>query len=168
MLARASKSVRGLLAPGPRAVGEEKPSIVSADTHIAGDLTGEGDVQVEGRVDGDVSGRRVTVGVNGRVGGKIVAESALVSGIVSGGIAAHTVVLTGTARVACDIVQERLTVEAGARVSGLLERPDLRAARPTPKRSEPEIILIERVLWTRRNAERWVSLGAGAPASAGA
>ena len=158
----------GLLVPGARAADDGKPSIVADGTRIAGNIAGDGDVQVEGWVDGDVSGRCVKVGVNGRVAGKIVAESALVSGSVSGGIAARTVVLTGTARVACDIVQERLTIEAGAQVAGLLERPELRVARPVPARCEPETLLIERVLWTRQNTERWVSLGAEAPASAGA
>jgi cytoskeletal protein CcmA (bactofilin family) len=158
VLARASRSVFGLLVPGARGAGEARPSIVGEGTRVAGDLMGEGDVQVDGCVDGDVRGRCVTVGANGRVLGRIVAEAALVSGSVSGGIAAHTVVLTGTARVTCDIVQERLTVEAGAQVAGVLERPDLRVPRPAPE--PPEIVLIERVLWTRRNAERWVSLGA--------
>jgi cytoskeletal protein CcmA (bactofilin family) len=158
----------GFLVPGSRADGDGKPSVVGEGTRIAGDVMGEGDVQVEGWVDGDVSGRCVTVGVNGRVLGKIVAEAALVSGSVSGGIAAHTVVLTGTARVACDIVQERLTIEAGAQVAGVLERPDLRVARPEPEPREPDIVLIERVIWTRQNAERWVSLGEEAPATAGA
>lgn len=158
----------GLLMPGSRADDDSKPSIVGEGTRIAGHIEGEGDVQVDGWVDGDVSGRCVTVGVNGRVLGKIVAEAALVSGSVSGGIAAHTVVLTGTARVACDIVQERLTIEAGAQVAGLLERPDLRVARPGPAPGDQEIVLIERVLWTRRNTERWVSLGSETALSTGA
>jgi cytoskeletal protein CcmA (bactofilin family) len=97
-----------------------------------------------------------------------VAQSVVVSGRVNGGIAAGTVVLTGTARVACDIVQECLTIEPGAQLAGIVERPDSRVARPAPKRSEPETVLIERVLWTRQNAERWVSLGAATPQSAGA
>lgn len=166
MLARASKSVLGLLVPASRGAADPRPSIVGDGTRVAGDIDGGGDVQIDGVVDGDVSGRCVTVGVHGRVLGKIVAESAVVSGCVSGGIAARTVVLTGTARVACDIVQESLTVEAGARVAGVLERPDLRVARPEPHRGEPEMVLIERVLWTRQKADRWVSLGAGAASPA--
>jgi cytoskeletal protein CcmA (bactofilin family) len=158
VLARASKSVLGLLVPASRAAGEPRPSIVGEGTRVAGDIEGDGDVQVDGIVDGDVSGRCVTVGVHGRVRGKIAAELAVVSGNVSGGIAARTVALTGTARVACNIIQERLTIEAGAQLAGIVERPDLRVARAEP--DEPEIMLLERVLWTRRNAERWVPLGA--------
>ena len=155
MFARASKSVAGLLVPRHARVRSAPASIVGEGAEIAGNLFSDGDVRIDGRVDGDVSGRKVAVGVTGRVLGKIVADEALVSGRVSGGIAAHTVVLTATAKVACGIVQERLTVEAGAQVAGLLERPDMRVARTEPLIDEHEIVLIERVVWTRSRAERW-------------
>jgi cytoskeletal protein CcmA (bactofilin family) len=164
LLARASKGVIGMLVPKSRAPDAGRASIVGEGTRIAGHIAGDGDVQVDGCVDGNVSGRCVTVGVNGRVAGKIVAKAALVSGSVSGGIAAHTVVLTGTARVACGIVQERLTVEAGAEVAGLLERPDMRVSPPDRVNGEHEMVLIERVVWTRSSAERWVPLSAAGQA----
>jgi cytoskeletal protein CcmA (bactofilin family) len=153
-----------MLVPRSRAPEAGKPSIVGEGTRIAGHIMGEGDVQVDGCVEGDVSGRCVTVGINGRVAGKIVADAALVSGSVSGGIAAHTVVLTGTAKVACGILQERLTIEAGARVVGLLERPDMRAAAPEDANGENEMVLIERVVWTRSSAERWATRDAAGQA----
>ena len=162
MFARASKSVAGLLVP--RNGAARAASVVGEGAEIAGSLFSDGDVRIDGRVDGNVSGRKVAVGVSGRVLGRIVADEALVSGSVSGGIAAHTVVLTATARVACDIVQECLTVEAGAQIAGLLERPDMRTPRPVP--IEPETILIERVVWTRRNGERWAARGAETAAPA--
>jgi cytoskeletal protein CcmA (bactofilin family) len=157
----------GFLVPRARAAVEGTPSIVGEGTRVTGDIAGDGDVQVEGWVDGGVTGRCVSVGINGRVLGKIVAEAAFVSGSVSGGIAAHTVVLTGTARVACDIVQESLTIEAGAQVAGVLERPDKRVARPERANSEHEMVLIERVVWTRSSAERWVPLAGAAAQTAG-
>ena len=158
LLARASKGVLGMLVPRARVSDAGKPSIVGEGTRVAGSLMGDGDVQVDGCVEGDVSGRCVTVGVNGRVAGKIDAAAALVSGSVSGGIAAHTVVLTATAKVACGIVQERITIEAGAQVAGLLERPDMRVAPPERANGEHEIVMMERVVWTRSSAERWVPL----------
>ena len=166
MFARASKSVAGFLVPRDARARSAPASVVGEGAEITGNLYSDGDVRIDGHVDGDVSGRKVAVGVNGRVLGKIVADEALVSGRVSGGIAAHTVVLTATAKVACDIVQERLTIEAGAQVAGLLERPDMRVPRAQPLNGEHEIVLIERVVWTRSRAERWVPQSAAAVAEA--
>ncbi len=160
MLGRGSNNIAGLRAPWHPEPRSSAASVVAEDVRIDGNLFSDGEVRIEGRVDGDVSGRRVAVGVTGCVLGRIVADEALVSGTVRGGIAAHTVVLTATAKVACGIIQERLTVEAGAEVAGVLERPGTRAVEPRPLQGEQEIILIERVIWTRRNIDRWVPLGA--------
>jgi cytoskeletal protein CcmA (bactofilin family) len=156
MLARASRGVIGLVVPKARGAGATQPSVVGEGAEVSGSLFCDGDVRIDGHVAGDVSGRKVAVGVNGRVLGRIVADEAMVSGSVSGGIAAHIVVLTGTARVACGIMQEHLTIEAGAVVSGLLERPDMRAPRPERRIDEHEAVTIERVMWTRSSPERWM------------
>jgi cytoskeletal protein CcmA (bactofilin family) len=167
LFSRATKSVAGLLAPLAREPRRAIPSVVGEGAQVAGNLFSDGDVRVDGHVDGDVSGRKVAVGVNGRVRGRIVADEAHVSGNVHGGIAAHTVVLTATAKVACGIMQERLTIEAGAVVAGLLERPDMRAPRAERRIDEHETVMIERVVWTRSGAERWM-LRAPAPEAAAA
>lgn len=166
MFSRATKGVAGLLAPRSRDLRPAVPSVVGEGAHVAGNLFSDGDVRVDGHVDGNVSGRKVAVGVNGRVFGRIVADEALVSGNVHGGIAAHTVVLTATAKVACGIMQERLTIEAGAVVAGLLERPDMRAPRPERRIDEHEALTIERVVWTRSSVERWMPRGAVPEAAA--
>ncbi len=99
------------------------PSIVSEGLHIAGNLFSDGDVQVDGRVEGDVQGRNITVGAPGTVVGKIIADEAMISGAVNGEIRARAVVLTRTAKVASDITQESLSVEAGAVFEGTCRRP---------------------------------------------
>lgn len=162
MFGRASKGVAEMLAPKPRPV-PLVPSVVSEGLHIVGSLFAEGDVQIDGRVEGDVHCRTITVGVTGSVVGKIVADEAVISGTVSGGIMARSVVLTGTARVACDIVQERMSMDAGAVFTGLVERPDRRLPKPSRMNGangEHEVVLIERVVWSRRTAERWTALEA--------
>lgn len=163
LFARASKSVAGLIV----ARGSAAPaSVVGEGAEIAGNLFSDGDVRVDGCVDGDVNGRKVAVGANGRVRGRIVADEAVISGTVSGGIAAQTVVLTATAKVACGIIQERLTVEAGAQVAGLVERPDMRAPRAAPLIDDHETMVMERVVWTRSRPERWVPRDAARVAEA--
>ena len=160
MFARAAQGFVGILASMPRASKIGLTSIVGENLHIAGNLTTGGDVQIDGCIEGDVQGRNITVGITGRVIGKIVADEAVISGSVSGGIVAHSVVLTGTAKVACSIRQERMSVEAGAQIAGLVERPELQLPKPSRMNGETEILLIDRVYWTRQKSNRWVPLEA--------
>jgi len=160
LFARATKGFVDILASRPRTSKIGMPSIVSEGLHIAGNLFTGGDVQIDGRVEGDVQGRNITVGITGRVIGNIVADEAVISGSVSGGIVARSVVLTGTAKVACSIRQERMSVEAGAQIAGLVERPDLRLPKPSCMNGENEIVLIECVYWTCQKSNRWVPLEA--------
>jgi len=110
-------------APKPRKSIATMPSIVSEGLHIAGNLFSDGDVQVDGRVEGDVQGRNITVGATGTVVGKIIADEAMISGAVNGEIRARAVVLTRTAKVASDVTQESLSIEAGAVFEGAIRRP---------------------------------------------
>ena len=111
-------------APKPRtAKTTSMPSIVSEGLHIAGNLFSDGDVQVDGRVEGDVQGRNITVGATGTVVGKIIADEAMISGAVNGEIRARAIVLTRTAKVASDITQESMSIEAGAVFEGTCRRP---------------------------------------------
>lgn len=101
------------------------PSIVSEGLYIAGNLFYDGDVQVDGRVEGTVQGRNITVGTTGVVVGKIMADEAMVGGSVSGEIRARSVVVTRTGKVSSDITYESLTIEAGACIEGTIQRPKL-------------------------------------------
>lgn len=144
----------------PRVSNIGMPSIISECLYIAGNLATSGDVRIDGRVEGDVQGRNITVGVTGRVIGKIVADKVVISGSVSGGIVARSVVLSGTAKVACSITQERMSVEAGAQIAGQIDRPGLLLPKPSRMNAGNEIVLIERVYWTRQKSNRWVPLEA--------
>ena len=94
------------------------PSIISASLHVVGNLVSEGDIQIDGAVDGDIRTTIVTVGQSAEVKGEIVAESVTIHGKVEGTIRACTVILGKSARVEGDIYQETLAVEAGAHFEG--------------------------------------------------
>jgi cytoskeletal protein CcmA (bactofilin family) len=109
----------------PRAATNKSgmPSIVSEGLHISGNLFSDGDLQIDGRIEGDIQGRNVTVGAAGTVMGKITADEVVVSGNVSGEIHARSVQLSRTAKVQSDLTQETLTIEAGAVFEGTCRRP---------------------------------------------
>lgn len=94
------------------------PSIISPGLHVTGNLVCDGDVQVEGSIEGDVRARTVTIGQAGTIVGHTTAEKVLVSGKVDGKISAAMVVLHRSAKVFGDIAHETLTIESGAHFEG--------------------------------------------------
>ncbi|MCG8546944.1 MAG: polymer-forming cytoskeletal protein [Alphaproteobacteria bacterium] len=108
-----SLSVPKLTSPGVA------PSIVSANLRVTGDLESDGDIQIDGAVDGDVRSKSVTVGEHAVVSGAIVAQTVHVSGTVKGQINGKVVELMRSAKVTGDVVHESLAIEAGAFIQGL-------------------------------------------------
>jgi len=100
-------------------IRKEPPSIISADLHIVGDLEGDGEIQVEGRVDGNIRCESLTVGESGQVEGKIVVNSLRVLGTITGSVRAHTVSMMETARMIGDVAHQKIEIRAGALVDGL-------------------------------------------------
>lgn len=94
------------------------PSIISPGLQVTGNLICDGDVQVEGAIEGDVRARHVTIGEAGSIVGHTVAERVVISGKVNGKITAPTVVLHPSAKVYGDIAHETLTIETGAHFEG--------------------------------------------------
>lgn len=100
------------------------PSIVSSDLKVEGNLVCDGDIQVDGRVEGDVRSRNLTVGENGAVVGEVTADKVQISGTVEGRISAKTVNLAKSARIIGDIAHDSLSMEAGAYLEGRVSRLD--------------------------------------------
>ena len=97
---------------------------------LEGDISGGGEIQVEGTIKGDVRVEHVTVGDGGAVEGGIYAEAVEVRGKVSGSITAKQVRLYGACHVDGDITHEQLAMETGAFFQGR----SLRLQRPAARR----------------------------------
>lgn len=98
------------------------PSIISADLRITGNLKSDGDIQVDGHVEGDIDSATLTVGEGAHVKGHISCESVRVCGTVDGAVKAKSVVMAKTARVIGDIIHDSLAIEAGAFIEGNIKR----------------------------------------------
>ena len=114
----AAKPVEKPMAMSVNASKSSVPSIISASLHVVGNLVSEGDIQIDGAVDGDIRTTIVTIGQSAEVKGEVVAESVTVHGRIEGTIRARTVILGKTARIDGDIYQETLAIEAGAHFEG--------------------------------------------------
>lgn len=101
------------------------PSILSANLRVTGNLVTDGEVQVDGTVEGDVNAGRLTVGEAAKITGNVTAEQVIVQGEVRGAICARSVQLARSAKVAGDIGwRETLSIEAGAHYEGQCKHAD--------------------------------------------
>ena len=114
------------------------PSILSKNIRITGNIETDGDIQLEGVIDGDVITHLLTIGTDAVVNGSISGDTMRVDGTVNGQITGRKVELGKSAKVNGDIIHETLSIEAGAFVHGMCrnveqdrQRPDLFSNRPS-------------------------------------
>ena len=100
------------------------PSIISRDLKIKGDLICNGDIQIDGVVEGDVQSRSITIGEDADIRGTISGDSIRVCGSVNGQVKGNSVVLTKTAKVNGDVMHQTLAIEPGAFFEGRCSRID--------------------------------------------
>ena len=103
-------------------------SLIGPGTNIVGDLTTEGTVRVEGRIEGTVrAGKTVIIGTTGEVVGDVLTQDAVIGGRVRGSVIAESrLELQST----CDIEgnirarTQHLKLEEGARFNGQIQMLD--------------------------------------------
>ena len=106
---------------GPNGSAKEKrqpPSIISSALTVVGNISGAGDLRIDGVVEGDVTGGSLRVGQGAKVKGALTADEVLVQGTVEGTIKARRVEIASTADVSGEIWHEVLAIAAGALVDG--------------------------------------------------
>lgn len=104
--------------PSRPAARSSSLSTLSAGVKYEGNISGAGELQVDGSLKGDIRVVRVTIGEGGSVEGTVHADVLEVRGRVSGAIVAKQVKLFATARIEGDITQEQLSIEQGAWFQG--------------------------------------------------
>ena len=89
-------------------------------TIITGDVSTEGDVRIDGKINGNVQSKsKVVVGNTGVIEGNILCQNAYIDGRVNGNIeVSELLILSKTALVVGDIKIKKFVVEEGARFNG--------------------------------------------------
>ena len=108
----------------PTATKKGIPSIASVDFKVHGDIDSDGEIQLDGSVQGNVRCPILMIGETGSVQGAVVAEKVHIRGRVVGPVRAKTVELASSAHVIGDIQYEVLTVDTGAFVEGHCKQSD--------------------------------------------
>ncbi|MDF1565723.1 MAG: polymer-forming cytoskeletal protein [Deltaproteobacteria bacterium] len=101
----------------------EPSGIIGQGISIRGNVSGTGDLVVEGRVEGQITlADRLTVEDAGSVVADVEAGEVTVNGEMSGNIvASQRVHITANAKVLSDIRAPRVVIEDGARFKGNIE-----------------------------------------------
>lgn len=117
----AQDAVRGASMKPSARVGA---SIICSDVHIVGSIKSGGALQIDGKLDGDVTAADVTVGSSGTITGEVKAETLRVKGQVKGTIRARKVELETGAHVEGDIIHAALIIQPDASFEGQVKRKD--------------------------------------------
>lgn len=100
------------------------PATIGPSITIKGELTGQEDLEVQGKVEGSISLKknRVLVSESGRVKADIHAKSIRVGGEVKGNLLGEDeVIILHTGRVEGDIKASRVTLEDGSKFKGSID-----------------------------------------------
>jgi cytoskeletal protein CcmA (bactofilin family) len=122
-------------------------SLIGPGMVVVGDVTTDGEVRVEGRVQGTLrAGRSVFVGKEGEILGDVSAEAAIIGGRVRGTVKAERLTLQATCEIEGEIHTQphHLVLEEGAQFNGQVRmldgsrNPAPAALPPAPERQEQE------------------------------
>jgi cytoskeletal protein CcmA (bactofilin family) len=106
------------------------PTILGSDLMITGDVTADGHLLIDGRIQGGVEARLVTLGRDGEINGRIEADEVVLHGLVRGTVHARRVHLIRGCRVFADIHHDVLQIDEGAYLEGAIRR--LSSTEPAP------------------------------------
>ncbi|TGN49102.1 polymer-forming cytoskeletal protein, partial [Paracoccus liaowanqingii] len=109
-------------AAAPRA--RVSPSVLSPDLTVTGNIKTQGDITIEGTVEGDIRAHQLTIGETATIKGEIVGDDVIVHGRVVGRVRGLKVRLTASARVEGDIIHKTIAIESGAHFEGSVQRQE--------------------------------------------
>ena len=129
----------------PPTQGGNHVANIGKSISIKGDLTGNEDMVIEGKVDGkvDLPNNQLTVGANGTVRAEISAKAIVVVGRVAGNVhGTERIEIQGTGVVEGDVSAPRLVVAEGAVLNGAIKmtkKAGTGAAEPPTPPPPPEV-----------------------------
>lgn len=94
------------------------PSIISEGTKFKGNIVSNGVIQIDGRVDGDISCDELIIGVKGNVVGTVTANNMFLYGVLQGTANVNELFIAKSAKLLGDAAHTTIAVEPGAYIDG--------------------------------------------------
>jgi cytoskeletal protein CcmA (bactofilin family) len=120
----AAPPIQPLPAPRNPAPQIKEHAIIGPTISIRGDLTGEEDLLIEGRVEGKIELRKhsVTIGKNGRIKADIYGKTITIEGMVEGNLyGEEQLIVRQSGTVHGNIVSPRVALEDGSNFKGSID-----------------------------------------------
>ena len=116
----------------PPSSGRHDRAVIGSSISIQGDLSGEEDLTIHGRVEGkvDVKGNSVTIGESGRVTADVYGKTIIVEGRVDGNLfGGDQIIVRSSGNVKGNLTSPRVALEDGAQFKGAIDMEPKRQAR---------------------------------------
>ena len=111
-------------APTTAARPRSAPSVLSSDLTVVGNIKTQGDIQIEGTVEGDIRAHQLTIGETATVKGEVMADDVIINGRIVGRVRGLKGRLSASARVEGDIIHKTIAIESGAHFEGSVQRQE--------------------------------------------
>lgn len=104
----------------PKAPETPSVNIIGAGTVIEGDIKSDGDVRIDGMLNGSLNIKgKLVLGSTGMVDGEVTCQNGDISGTITGKIKVSELLsLKATSKLMGDITTNKLSIEPGANFSG--------------------------------------------------
>ncbi len=115
------------------------PNMIGQGTKIVGNVETNGDIRIDGNIEGNVNSKgKVVLGANGLIKGEVVCSNAELSGTLNGKIIVSELLsLKASSKVNCEIQTGKLNIEPGANFTGTCTMGS-GSTSPTTETKEPK------------------------------
>ncbi|HEX9947576.1 MAG TPA: polymer-forming cytoskeletal protein [Allosphingosinicella sp.] len=117
----------------PNSAADEGPSLIGSGIFVDGNIVANVDLQIRGKVLGDVRCETLVLSEQGEIRGNVIADRVRLAGSVEGAIDTGDLAIEATARVQGDLTYSRIKMATGAVVQGRMShvaREDVFEAEP--------------------------------------
>ena len=97
-------------------------SILASSINLKGSISCKGELQIEGRINGNITGEKVILGSESHMEGSLSADEIIISGKFKGKIKGKSIRLDSGAFVDAEITYEILAIEDGSTVNGAFKK----------------------------------------------
>lgn len=94
------------------------PGIISEGTRIKGNITSNGILHIDGKVEGDINCDELIIGIKGNVLGTVTANNLMLYGTLQGMASVNELFIAKTAKLMGDAAHNTIAVEPGAYIDG--------------------------------------------------
>ncbi len=109
-------------------------SVLANSINLRGSISCKGELQIEGRINGNITGEKVVLGSDSNMEGTLNADEVVISGKFKGKIKGKSIRLDSGAFVDAEIHYDVLAIEDGSTVNGTVKKL---AVSHSPKKNSP-------------------------------